>query len=51
MGDLFGRDLWTQADEDYFSEKESFVAKHGWKGILVNKLENLKEVKNYEYVY
>lgn len=42
--DLFGRDLWIQADEDYFSEKVSFVAKYGWKGILVNKLENLKMV-------
>ena len=44
MGDLFGRDLWTQADEAYFSEKVSFVATYGWKGILVNKLENLKMV-------
>ena len=44
MGDLFGRDLWIQADEDYFSEKVSFIAKYGWKGILVNKLENLKMV-------
>ena len=44
MVHIFGRDLWTQADEDYFREKVLFVAKYGWKGILMNKLENLKMV-------